>query len=211
MILFIVTSTIHVGQATTVFTAEQRLAQTVHTVNSIKTKVPDAIIYLFESSPLSNDEACALRATNANVINLSQSKFVTERSNHCNQSIGEIAMMHCALTYLNNNKLLDGVDNIIKISGRYYLNDSFDVSVFRDKYTFKMFNENGNTWLSTMLYGVPKCKFAQYCGIIEKGVNGISVNIEMYFRQNIADDDVDYVEVIGGSGCISHCGVLVSH
>ena len=63
-ILFLVTSVIHISKnvrvygnnSRSIFTDDERFAQTIHTLESIREKVPDGIIILLESSQLLDEE-----------------------------------------------------------------------------------------------------------------------------------------------------------
>jgi len=209
--LFLITSTIHVGNARTIFSPEQRLEQTINTINTIKCKINDPLIYLFESSELDNNEKTKILEQGVNLVVLNNIDFINDRTKNINQSIGEIAIMKYSLDYLFENNILDDIDYLFKISGRYYLNDVFDLTKICDsnKYTFRLFQNNSNKWLSTVLYCVPSIKFKEFTDTVNNGLDKISVNIETYYGKHL--HDIKEAEYIGVSGRISHSGEYIEH
>ena len=106
---FIVTSAINSKFG--VFDPGQRLQQTLDTIASIKNKISDAKIYIMEcsSNNLTKDQEDILKS-------------------HC-----DVLIDFCfskVLKTLNDNKEFDNIDRIHKISGRYFLDEGFDLKLY---------------------------------------------------------------------------------
>ena len=122
-VLFLVTSLVKPNDGyCSVFTMEERFQQTKNTINSIKNKVPNAVIVVLEASHTSlvmfNDvfmfyiDHCLI-------------------DNPFSKSIGEAKILQIFLNsdcYKNLTKTSNFL--VFKISGRYFLDDNFDIRNF---------------------------------------------------------------------------------
>jgi hypothetical protein len=131
---FIVTSAINSKFG--VFAPPQRLLQTFDTINSIKARVPGAKIIVMECAGTSvNEQQEKLLRLNCDVfINCSNDEDVQALYDNDNWDVvkngTEIMCFSRVLSILQNEKLLDGVDRVHKMSGRYVLNDMFDLDLY---------------------------------------------------------------------------------
>ena len=153
---FIITSTINADNKypltysakRSYFSAEERLRQTLFTVNSIDqaTNRDDTVIYLIDSSPdWGNYIGNFLHQPNLKFISVDFdhpeiSKIV---NTHPNKTRCESLIMS---TILNRfKKELEEFDYVFKISGRYFVDSSFDISVLEnnpDKIFYKKYSEH---------------------------------------------------------------------
>ena len=123
---FIVTSAINSKFG--VFTPPQR--------NSIKARVPGAKIIVMECAGTSvNEQQEKLLRLNCDVfINCSNDEDVQALYDSDNWDVvkngTEIMCFSRVLSILQNEKLLDGIDRVHKMSGRYVLNDMFDIELY---------------------------------------------------------------------------------
>jgi len=132
---FIITSALNTKFG--VYTAEQRLAQTLETISGIRHHVPDALIIAVELAaiPPSPEQYAIMRTNTDHYINLSEDPNVIAIYNSTNnwdivKSTTEVMGFSNALQLLLSNNSLDGINRIFKISGRYTLSDAFDISQF---------------------------------------------------------------------------------
>jgi hypothetical protein len=134
--LFIVTSAINSKFG--VFKPEDRLRQTIDTVKSITEKVPDAKIVIMEccGEPIKEDQKALLMTYCHLFINLSEDPDVQALYDNDNWDVvkngTEIMCFSRVLEALVDNPILEGVDRIHKMSGRYVLNDQFDTSIYEN-------------------------------------------------------------------------------
>ena len=131
---FIVTSAINSKFG--VFKPTQRLQQTLSTISSIRQRVPDAKIVIMEccGTPLLVEQENLLR-TNCDVfINCSGDEDVQAMYDNDNWDVvkngTEIMCFGRVLAVLKNENMFDDIDRIHKMSGRYLLNDEFDLTVY---------------------------------------------------------------------------------
>ena len=151
--IFIVTSCLI--PAIGVFSADERLQQTLETIDSIRKKSPDSFIILSDISiePITGKYEELVSKVDL-FLNLNQVDFLLHFTKNGMKSQGECAMMHVVLEYLQQNpKLLEGVDRIFKITGRLQLDDGFDIKDYVElngKYVFKKCIP---TWMNQPVHG----------------------------------------------------------
>ena len=124
---FIVTSAINSKFG--VFSPDQRLTQTIDTINSIKSKIPDALIVVMEccGNPIRKDQEDVLRENCHIFIDYSQDTDVQDMYDNDNWDVvknsTEIMCFGRVLETLAKDDAFKGIDRIHKMSGRYVLND----------------------------------------------------------------------------------------
>jgi hypothetical protein len=133
---FIVTSAINSKFG--VFKPTQRLQQTLATVASIRQRIPDAKIIIMEccGEPIKIEQENLLR-TNCDIfIDYSHNEEVQDLYDNDNWDVvkngTEIMCFGRALAVLKHEGMLDGIDRIHKMSGRYLLTDDFDPATYED-------------------------------------------------------------------------------
>jgi len=151
--IFIITSCLI--PAIGVFSPEERLKQTLETVDSIRKKSPNSIIILSDVSIESlSDKYHDLMSKVDLFLDLSKHDLLSQLTKNGMKSQGECAMMHVVLDYLQQNiQLLEGVDRIFKITGRIQLDDGFDMNEYvglDGKYVFK---KRIPTWMGEPIHG----------------------------------------------------------
>jgi hypothetical protein len=133
---FIVTSA--VNSKFGVFSPAQRLQQTLDTIQSIKEKVPDALIVIMEccGDPIRVEQEKILRQHCDVFVDYSHDEEVQALYDNDNWDVvkngTEIMCFGRALAVLKHEGLFDKVDRIHKMSGRYVLNDAFDIETYED-------------------------------------------------------------------------------
>jgi KaiC/GvpD/RAD55 family RecA-like ATPase len=131
---FMVTSAINTKFG--VYTNEQRLQQTLNTVDSIKQHVPNARIILVEMAAmaLTQDQETQLATVVDKIINFSddedvQAIFVSDNWDVVKNTT-EVMCFKRALETCQEYGYFDGVDRVHKMSGRYQLSDNFDIAQY---------------------------------------------------------------------------------
>ena len=131
---FIVTSA--VNSKFGVFKPTERLQQTLDTVASIKSKIPDAKIVIMEccGEPIKPEQEAVLRHSCDVFVDYSNDKEVQALYDNDNWDVvkngTEIMCFGRALAILHHEKLFEGIGRIHKMSGRYVLNDMFDPDTY---------------------------------------------------------------------------------
>jgi hypothetical protein len=131
---FIVTSA--VNSKFGVFTPTQRLQQTLDTIFSIKSKIPDAIVIVMEccGEPIKKTQEDIIRANCDVFVDYSQDEEVQALYDNDNWDVvkngTEIMCFGRALAVLNKEEIFKNIGRIHKMSGRYVLNDMFDPETY---------------------------------------------------------------------------------
>jgi hypothetical protein len=131
---FIVTSA--VNSKFGIYSPEERLAQTVITLQNIKFKIPDAKIIVMEcaGTVLTQSQSDTLENNCDLLLDFSQDPDVLAIYQSDNWDVvknsTEIMCFGRALRMCQDDGDFEGVDRIHKMSGRYVLNDEFDLSVY---------------------------------------------------------------------------------
>lgn len=102
-----------------VISEEERINQTYHTINTIREKVPGAYIVLVDNGVKSPKMFLEKKVDKFVYVG---AKKLVKKASSINKSTGEAVLMLYALRYAK------GFDYYFKISGRYYLNENFDIS-----------------------------------------------------------------------------------
>jgi hypothetical protein len=151
--LFTISSALHTKHGK--FSSEERLNQTLDTLTSIRTRVPDAIININESSgesSITSEEFEKLKSYGANQIT-DYSKDPQVIQIYKSTDNWDIVKNLTEMLIMTKSLLPDGAwddftkitsfpsDRVFKLSGRYQLNNDFDLSKYddpklNDKYVF---------------------------------------------------------------------------
>lgn len=131
---FVITSAINTKFG--VYTTEQRMQQTEYTITSIRRHCPDAHITLLEMSGLTlrADQKERLSKTVNIIFDFTTNPEVQAIYQDDNwdivKNLTEITCMTYFLSVAQENELYKNIDRFIKVSGRYALNDNFDINKF---------------------------------------------------------------------------------
>ena len=128
-----------------IYTSEERLLQTIETIESIRKYIPDSYIILFDNSilnPLEQSIFYKLTDTFINIVDNEELNFYT---NICeikaladiSQQVGFLDLFINSNDESKNDNFLS-IRNFFKISGRYLINSDFDFKKYdNDKNIFK--------------------------------------------------------------------------
>lgn len=136
------------------FTSEERFEQTKVTINSIKEKIPNALIFIVECSELDDNQYNYFIENSNYFLNLYSDINLRNRMHSDSKSLCEGTMTICALEYLIQTNIQ--YDNLIKISGRYYLSENFYLDNFKNNDIVIKYIDNDINNVFTGLYKLPK-------------------------------------------------------
>lgn len=164
--LFLITSVINTGNnpwsyssRRSVYSTEERFTQTLQTILSIRKKVPNSKIFLLECSDLSEEMKEELVFRVDYFLNLYSDEFCRSACLESNKKgFGEAVQTAKAVEFLVNNNILP--KRFFKISGRYYLNEEFNLENYSStEFTFKkhVLTGTGMKANSTVIYSFPIC------------------------------------------------------
>ncbi len=210
---FIITSVIYTceeclsySSQRSVFTAEMRIMQTEKTIQSIRFHCPNAHIFMVdggEREPIITESVDSF-------VYVGNVPKVKKAVNSRYKGLGEAHMLLEAL------KKLGSYEYFIKLSGRYYLNDKFDLADFDfDAFNFVNYTRGGLASgvgkykygsHSTRLYGFPGNRLPEFEAGLKKSLTRLShgVGIEYALPYALRKQYFYYRDQIGVSG---HCGV----
>lgn len=134
---FMITSAINTKFG--VFTAEERLQQTIDTINSINGRAPGSKIYLIEMSaiPLTEAQRAALALHVHKIVDFNDDQDVKDIFNGSEnwdwvKNATEVMCFKQAIEILRDSGYFADVDRIHKISGRYWLSDAFELARYNE-------------------------------------------------------------------------------
>lgn len=116
-----------------VYTPEVRFDQTFKTIETVRAHIPNSVICLVESSinGLSNEDKAKLVDKVDYFFDFSKEAMLKQIAENPHkdtaQNLSELVTLIKAFTVIKNKKIFDGCDRILKISGRYWLTDNFDI------------------------------------------------------------------------------------
>lgn len=233
---FIVTSAINSKFG--VFKPAERLQQTLDTINSIKSKIPDALIVVMEccGEPIKKDQEDILRANCHVFVDYSNDPDVQALYDNDNWDVvkngTEIMCFGRALAILDKEGILADVDRIHKMSGRYVLNDMFDPDTYdqfdvRDKIVIgpkckSQFPPEITTvpfQYMARLWSWPKSRIAEVVQVYqdsfiffaERLVAGGYVDIEHVLAKFLNPEVVHEIQNLGVEGQIAPNGVAIKN
>lgn len=155
---FIVTSA--VNSKFGIYSPEERLAQTVITLQNIRFKIPDAKIIVMEcaGTPLTEPQSKILENNSNLLLDFSNDPDVHAIYQSDNWDVvknsTEIMCFGRTLRMCKNDGDFDGYNRIHKMSGRYVLNDDFDLSVYEQYHDKIIIGPKNNSQFPYQLTGI---------------------------------------------------------
>lgn len=145
--VFLISSAINATRG--IYSPQERFQQTLKTVESVKEKVPRSVVILFDSTLAEDIKIPGLDLT----IRLSDPTILDLNRQQLNSPAEALSLYQTLITMKQHPsllKILDSTKRLFKISGRYWLSSSFDISFYDNtdlfgKYVFK---DKLPTWLN---------------------------------------------------------------
>lgn len=198
---FIISSVIYSKQGTiqynsprTVFSPEDRALQTIETIKSIYAKVPGAKIILVESG-MKKELPHDLDKKVDQYIYVGDKKLVRFACDSQYKSLGEIMMLVYSLKYFKIT-----ADLYFKISGRYYLDDHFDINSWKKGLFLLQYIQED--YICTRLYGFRGEAFKTWKYALLKSIPLAIAGyaVENTLAKHIPRSQVHRMEVLGVMG-----------
>jgi len=231
---FVVTSA--VNSKFGVYSAEQRLEQTINTLRSIKVKVPDAKIIVMEcaGTALTQDQSDVLEQNCDLLLDFSRDPDVLAIYQSDNWDVvknsTEIMCFARALRMCQDDGDFVGLDRIHKMSGRYILNDDFDPGVY-DEYADKIvigpkhqsqfpYQVTGIelqymarlwSWPSSQTELIIQVYNDSLSYIGQRVSQGGYADIEHVLYKFLPHDNIKELSLLGVEGCIAPNGVSIKN
>jgi hypothetical protein len=127
------------------FTSEERFEQTLDTITSIKEKVPDAYILIYEASetPIKEEYKDKLIELSDLFIECGNDPYMKSLYDNLHRdpikfmyvkSMLECRCLQIVLNHMMEHNIFTDTTRIFKLSGRYKLNDNFDIEDYKSKF-----------------------------------------------------------------------------
>ena len=156
MNLVYITCAVRPTVETSCFSGEQRFFQIIKSIESVHKKVPNCFIVLLETGSATSEEKEVL----SKLVHL----YMTVNVTTLIKSMGEATMIHKFLSssWFQENK--GRFSTFSKLSGRYFLTDSFDFSKYPNDKIFIRFRWGGESegLFETRYYRIPVSKIDSY-------------------------------------------------
>lgn len=188
-----------------VYSVDERIAQTIETLESVKEHLPGSDVIFVEGGRRPDDGVVdmlekSVRMTHGSRMVFAGKCYMVKRAvSGKSKALGEIALMLYVRLFLRKYKY----DYFFKISGRYKLNDDFDISKWRmDKICGKDIYGD-ETQISTRLLGIPKCMLQRYYFALLRRIWKVpktSTVLEGYVLKGIGREGVCFIRPIGVEG-----------
>jgi hypothetical protein len=205
---FIITSLIYCREkkltyaaSRSVFSPEERYQQTVRTIESIRAQVPQAKIMLVEAGL--KDDPFNVRNLVDNFCYIGDSWLVRLACDSRFKSLGEVVMLLYGRTFLPL------AERYFKMSGRYYLNDDFNLVSWQSGEI--MFHYIRSDFISTRLYAFSHQARLVWEAALWRGLPYLLLDypIEYILARFTPQSLITAVTVVGVSGADATNGVQV--
>ena len=190
------------------FTQEERFNQTKQSIQTVYDKIPNAYIVFVECIDLKSEYESYIK----NNVNMYKNFYNNEDVRANVQSIykakGEISQHNAFIEYClpEINKLNFNIKRLWKLSGRYYLNDNFDINNYSfDSITVS--KKDSDTNFSTVFFSWPYKNIDSYISLVKtiytKKFSKETSGLEQLFKQYTINNNFVYLEKLGVSGYVS--------
>ena len=181
---------------------EKRLEDTLKTIENIRKYIPNSKILLVECSEI---EETFLTKIVDYFINLKDDQDVLVKVNSESKSKGETILTIKGLEYLEKNNIQ--YNNLFKISGRYWLNENFNYSLFDNASACVRYINNNYNIMTTVLYKLPKDVINNFLKFLKDTENTelIYCGYELIFARFVNNSPVDKVLIdkLGVNGFVA--------
>lgn len=184
------------------YTPKERLAQTYKTIDSIRSHCPNARIILIEDG-INGDLLNELKTKVDEYAYIGNHFLVRLAVDSRWKGLGEVITLLLARKHLINKG-----NFFLKICGRYYLNDNFNLDLWNlNKFNF--FNKN--QVYSTRLYGFSNSLFNEWQKALFKAIPFLLLNqsIEYLLKKFINENKINYLKKLGIAGYIAPTGGFI--
>ena len=145
--LFIVTSALHANIG--VVNEQERMLQTIETLENLKKKVPDAMVLFVDGSPHNIDEdKKKLISKYCQSMWFNTHPDVYAMASSGRKSEAEIIMLFNTLLKIKQSKSIHEIKRIFKFSARTLLEDDFDINEYDGLFGKYVFKKSIPSWMT---------------------------------------------------------------
>lgn len=189
-----------------VFTHDQRFEQTKKTIKTIKDKIPNVKIIMVECSILTETQKDYFYENVDYFINLIDDNDARQNIYSKSKSLGEGTMTMTAINYMKKYNI--EYDNLFKITGRYWLSESYNYENFNNNDIVVNYINGNCDNVCTSLYKLNKTNIDDFHAFLIENVKMMCecVGYEVLFAKFIKKQQTSKVtnlKKIGVNGYIS--------
>lgn len=181
--IFLISSAIESTRG--IFSHEERLEQTLKTFESIKRKVPDSTIIVYESGITLSDNTKDILSKHANLVCLQSIKEIIDFSRQNMNSRAEALSTYVVLNVIQKQIPKD-VKRIFKLSGRYELQNEFDINAYDNIGDKFVFVKRKKTWMNEDMQ-----KQLNVDSLFDTRLYSFTPNLIDYFKSRLGDIFLD--------------------
>lgn len=190
-----------------VFSRKERFEQTKQTIQSIKAKIPNNKILLVDCTDFNEEEKLYFEKECDYILNLWNNKELHSTIFGISKALGEGTLTIQAILYIKENNIC--YNNLIKISGRYWLNDNFDYAIFNNQSI--IFRKPDGLATSTVLYKIPNYIQDPLYTFLKDNYNNMKncISYETLFSnflKSIKYNNTIFFDKLGVCGYVTVCG-----
>ena len=189
-----------------IYTKEQRFLQTINTITSIRKYIPESYIVLIDNSMLNKIEYHVIKQITDYFINITDDNTLNYYTNeHRIRLFAELSQQLCF--YDNFLKKIDTtkIKHFFKISGRYYINNSFNFDNYNND--FNIFKKNtqvrNRDYYYTSFYKLNSNILLEYF----EQLNIILSEKDSYNENTVSDFEVVVPSKIANKTIMNHLGI----
>ena len=189
-----------------IYTKEQRFTQTIKTIESVRRYIPDSYIVLVDNSELNKIEKEILINLTDNLINVVNDETLNYNTNQNELKLfGEAAQQICFYNTFLKKINVKNICNFYKISGRYFINDTFNYNDFNNNLNIFKKNEKvlDRDYYFTSFYKLEPNTLVKYFSEL----NNVMNNSDKYNKSRVNDFEVIVPKIIENKTLINNLGI----
>jgi hypothetical protein len=198
-----ISGTVDGGYPRSIYNSDERFNQTLESIKSAKTNIPNCKIILVEASPLTEEQQ-KIYSSLCYVVNISDIPTVKQIVNGNNKSLGEAITMFYAMEFIMKNQIEYSI--LFKLCSRNVFNEHFNINNFSsDKFSFRKFqNSYGRCHYSSGFYTIPwSLRFVYLTALVNSMLSMATkeiLDMEGNLYVHIPQDKVNCLQLLGISG-----------
>ncbi len=192
-----------------VYSHKERFEQTKKTIQSVKEKIPNVKIFIVECSNLNKDMTDYLIQNSDYFLNLYENEKIRNNTTGISKALGEGTMTICAIKYIKHNNIQ--YDNFFKITGRYWLSNSFNYNNFNNNDIIVHYiNDNSNN-TCTSLYKLHHSNVDDFMNFLNRNMHlmfeciGYEILFAIFLKESKVNNVISLKKVgVNGYVSVSH-------
>ena len=178
-----------------IYDIKTRYQQTLHTINTVKKHIPNSFIILFDNSNFTEEEKTELHNMSDCFINITNNDTLNYFTNICEYKyLSDMCQqIYCYLYFLRHIDF-GRIKHFFKISGRYYINDTFTYSEFDNSLNLfkKAMNIKDKNYYYTSFFKLSNAFLEEYflklMNIFENRGDFFNLDLEVIYSIHFSDN-----------------------